>query len=238
MVSNLLGITQVDPIKYNLIFERFYNSGRNSPGKISWPDIDFDIPKVARDETIEYIKNKYGEYNVAQIQTFQKLKGRASLTRVMAARGNIGFAEQKEITKCIPEEHKVTDELKEIQDEYGFSSSIFWALEHNAKNIKPWCHLGKDGKLEGPMAKIFEQAIRIENTKIQSGTHAAGIVISNNTISESCPMVLDVKGTSYLAGYDGASCEDSGLLKLDCLSLSSLDKIMDVVKIVGGDHKC
>jgi len=238
MVSNLLGITQVDPIKYNLIFERFYNAGRNSPGKISWPDIDFDIPKIARDDTINYIKDKYGEYNVAQIQTFQKLKGRASLTRVMAARGNIGFAEQKEITKCIPEEHKVTDELKEIEDEHGFSSSILWALEYNSKAVKPWCHLGKDGKLEGPMAKIFEQAIRLENTKIQSGTHAAGIVISNNPISESCPMVLDVKGKAYLAGYDGPSCEDSGLLKLDCLSLSSLDKIMDVVKIVGGDHKC
>jgi DNA polymerase-3 subunit alpha len=238
MVSNLLGITQVDPIPYNLIFERFYNAGRNAPGKISWPDIDFDIPKAAREETIEYIKEKYGEECVAQIQTFQTLKGKASLTRVMSARGNISFDEQKAITKCLQDEAKVSDELKDIEDEYGYSSSILWALENTPDKLKEWCHIGEDGKLEGRLAKIFEQAIRIEHTKIIAGTHAAGIVVSSSPISESCPMVLDSKGKSYRAGYDGPSCEDSGLLKLDCLAIRGLDKIMDVEKIVGGEDLC
>jgi DNA polymerase-3 subunit alpha len=238
MVSNLLGITQVDPIPYNLIFERFYNAGRNAPGKISWPDIDFDIPKAAREETIEYIKGKYGEECVAQIQTFQTLKGKASLTRVMAARGNISFDEQKAITKCLQDEAKVSDELKDIEEEYGYSSSILWALENTPEKLKEWCHIGKDGKLEGKLAKIFEQAIRIEHTKIISGTHAAGIVVSSKPISESCPMVLDSKGKSYRAGFDGPSCEDSGLLKLDCLAIRGLDKVMDVVSIVGGEDLC
>jgi DNA polymerase-3 subunit alpha len=85
------------------------------------------------------------------------------------------------------------------------------------------------------MAKIFEQAIRIEHTKIISGKHAAGIVVSNNPISESCPMVLDNKGKNMLAGFEGPSCEEVGLLKLDCLAIRGLDKVMDVVNIVGGE---
>ncbi|NVM35966.1 MAG: DNA polymerase III subunit alpha [Candidatus Lokiarchaeota archaeon] len=236
MVSNLLSVTQVDPIPYNLIFERFYNAGRNAPGKISWPDIDFDIPKAAREETIEYIKNKYGEENVAQIITFQKLKGKAALTRTMAARGNISFEEQKAITKCLPEPASVSDELQDIEEEYGYSSSIIWALENTPDKLKNWCYLGKDNKLEGRFAKIFEQAIRIEHTKIIAGKHAAGIVISSNPISKSCPMVLDNKGKGMLAGFEGPSCEEVGLLKLDCLAIRGLDKVMDVVNIVGGEN--
>jgi DNA polymerase-3 subunit alpha len=238
MVSNLLGITQVDPIPYNLIFERFYNAGRNAPGKISWPDIDFDIPKFAREETIEYIREKYGEDKVAQILTFQTLKGKAALTRTMAARGNISFEEQKAITKCLPEPATISDELQDIEDEYGYSSSILWALENTPQKLKNWCFMGEDGKLEGKLAKIFEQAIRIEHTKIIAGTHAAGIVISNNPISEFCPMVLDTRGKSYRAGFEGPSCEDVGLLKLDCLGIRTLDKVMDTVRIVGGENLC
>lgn len=233
MVADLLNITQVDPIPYDLIFERFYNAGRNSPGKISWPDIDFDIPKAAREETIQYIRNKYGEDQVGQIITFQTLKGKAALTRTMAARGNISFLEQKAITKCLLDESKVSDDLQDIEDEYGYSSSILWALENTPDKLKDWCYLGKDGKLEGKLSKIFEQAIRIEHTKIIAGKHAAGVVISNQPISESAPMVLDNKGKSMLAGFEGPSCEEVGLLKLDCLGIRTLDKIIDVVDIVG-----
>jgi DNA polymerase-3 subunit alpha len=237
MVSNLLGITQVDPIPYNLIFERFYNAGRNAPGKISWPDIDFDIPKAAREETIEYIRNKYGENNVAQIITFQTLKGKAALTRVMTARGNITFDEQKAITKCLQDESKVSDELPDIEEEYGYSSSILWALEHTPDKLKQWCYLSDDGKLEGKMAKIFEQAIRLEHTKIIAGKHAAGIVVSQEPVSATCPMVLGKDGNQH-AGFEGPSCEEVGLLKLDCLAIRGLDKVMDVVNIVGGEDLC
>ncbi len=236
IVSDLLGITQVDPIPYSLIFERFYNAGRNAPGKISWPDIDFDVPKAARDETVEYIRNKYGEDNVAQIITFQTLKGKASLTRVMTARGNISFDEQKAITRCLIDEASVADELKGIEQEYGFSSSIIWALENVPEKLKNWCYLGEGGKLEGRLAKVFEQAIRLEHTKIISGKHAAGVVISKDPISKTCPMILDKKGGHMLAGFEGPSCENVGLLKLDCLGIRTLDKIMDITSIVGGDY--
>lgn len=232
IVANLINITQIDPIKYNLFFERFYNAGRNSPGKISWPDIDFDIPKGIRKETIEYIRNKYGEENVAQIITFQTLKGRGSLTKVMAAQGGISFDEQKAITKHLPEEAKIADELQIMEDEYGYASSIQYTLEHTPDKLKSWCYIDKNGNLSGPMAQLFQQAIRLEGTKITASTHAAGIIISRNPIYESCPLMLNKDGDQLLAGFEGPYCEAVGILKFDCLAIRGLDKIMDIVDLI------
>jgi DNA polymerase-3 subunit alpha len=235
IVSRLLDIVKVDPIKYHLLFERFYNAGRNEPGKVSWPDIDFDIPKCAREETVEYIRNKYGHDNVAQIITFQTLKGKAALKRVMQADGKLDFAEQNAITHCLLDQSKVEDELPDIEEEYGFSSSILWALENTPEKLEDWCTIGKDNNLEGPLKDIFNQAIRLEHTKIISGKHAAGIVISDQPISSICPMILDKDGEHMLAGFEGPKCEDVGLLKLDCLAIRRLDKMQDMVKIIAGE---
>jgi DNA polymerase-3 subunit alpha len=235
LVADLLGITQVDPMPYDLLFERFYNAGRNSPGKVSWPDIDFDIPKAAREEAIEYTRNKYGKDKVAQILTFQTLKGKAALTRVMSVYGEVSFEEQKSITKLLLDENKISDELKDIEEAYGFSSSIIWALENMPDKLKRWCTMDKQGNLDGPLANYFSQAIRLEHTKIISGKHAAGVVVSKDPITEQCPMVLDKDGNNWLAGFEGPSCEEAGLLKLDCLAIRGLDKVMDVVSIVGGE---
>ena len=116
MVSYLIGITQIDPLKYDLVFERFYNAGRNTDERISMPDIDIDVPKVAREKVIDYMKQKYGTDNVAQIVTYQTLQGRSALKRVMQARGNISFTEQNEITKHIMDEAKIADELQDMKE--------------------------------------------------------------------------------------------------------------------------
>ena len=234
MVSYLMDITQIDPVPFNLIFERFYNAGRNSDGRVSMPDIDIDVPKQSREEIIEYIRSKYGSDNVAQIITFQTLKGRAALKRVMAARGNIGFEEQNSVTSHILDESKIADELQDMKEELGTSSIIWWALENRSEKLKDWCQIGEDGKLEGPFAKVFEQAMRLEGTKIIQSKHAAGIVVSPQPISEVCPMVLDREGNDLLAGFEGPSCEDVGLLKLDVLGIKMLDKIMEIPEILMG----
>ena len=232
IVSYLMDITQIDPIPYNLIFERFYNAGRNAGGRVSMPDIDIDVPKHARGDIMEYIRGRYGNDNVAQIVTFQTLKGRASLKRVMGARGNIEFDEQNAITSHILDESKITDELQDMKDELGTSSIIWWALENKADKLKEWCEIGDDGKLEGPFSRMFEQAIRLEGTKIIQSKHAAGIVISPQPIHDVCPMVLDREEKDLLAGFEGQSCEDVGLLKLDVLGIKMLDKIMEVPSIL------
>jgi len=238
MVSYLIGITQIDPIKYDLVFERFYNAGRNTDERISMPDIDIDVPKQAREKVIAYMKQKYGKSNVAQIVTYQTLQGRSALKRVMQARGNISFTEQNEITKHIMDEAKIADELQDMKEELGESSLILWALKNRQEKLKDWCEIGDDGKLEGKMARVFEQAIRMEGTKIIQSKHAAGVVVSPSPISDTCPMVKSAnKGEAdLLAGFEGPSCEDVGLLKLDVLGIRMLDKIMEVPLILKGHN--
>ena len=234
MVSYLIGITQIDPVQHDLVFERFYNAGRNTAERISMPDIDIDVPKEARAKIIGYVKGKYGESNVAQIISFQTLKGRASLKRVMQARGNISFDEQNAITQFIMDESKIADELQDMKEELGESSIVLWALKNKREQLKEWCEIGDDGKLEGRMAKVFEQAIRLEDTKIIQSKHAAGVVVSPRPISEMCPMIhsSDKEDKSRLAGFEGPSCEEVGLLKLDVLGIRMLDKIMEVPNIL------
>jgi DNA polymerase-3 subunit alpha len=234
MVSYLMDITKIDPIPYELIFERFYNAGRNAGGRVSMPDIDIDVPKCGREDIIEYIKGKYGKDNVAQIITFQTLKGRAALKRVMAARGNIGFDEQNAITSHLLDESKIADELQDMKDELGTSSVITWALENKSDKLKDWCYIDDDGNFQGKFARIFEQAIRLEDTKIIQSKHAAGVVVSPQPIYDVCPMVLDREEKNLLAGFEGPSCEDVGLLKLDVLGIKMLDKVMEIPKILMG----
>jgi DNA polymerase III alpha subunit len=152
----------------------------------------------------------------------------------MAARGNIGFEEQNSVTSHILDESKIADELQDMKEELGTSSIIWWALENRSEKLKDWCQIGEDGKLEGPFAKVFEQAMRLEGTKIIQSKHAAGIVVSPQPISEVCPMVLDREGNDLLAGFEGPSCEDVGLLKLDVLGIKMLDKIMEIPEILMG----
>ena len=234
MVSYLMDITKIDPIPYELIFERFYNAGRNAGGRVSMPDIDIDVPKCGREDIIDYIKKKYGKDNVAQIITFQTLKGRAALKRVMAARGNISFDEQNAITSHLLDESKIADELQDMRDELGTSSVISWALENKSDKLKDWCYVDDNGNLQGKFAKIFEQAIRLEDTKIIQSKHAAGVVVSPQPIYDVCPMVLDREEKDLLAGFEGPSCEDAGLLKLDVLGIKMLDKVMEIPKILMG----
>ena len=232
MVSYLMGITKIDPVPYNLIFERFYNAGRNAGGRVSMPDIDVDVPKYGRNDIIAYIKKKYGKDNVAQIISFQTLKGRAALKRVMASRGNISFDEQNAITSYILDEAKIADDLQDMKEELGTSSVITWALENRKDKLSEWCQMNENGELEGRFAKIFEQAVRLENTKIVQSKHAAGVVVSPQPIYDVCPMVIDREGKDLLAGFEGPSCEDAGLLKLDILGIKMLDKIMDISTIL------
>ena len=178
LVSYLLGITAIDPMQYGLIFDRFYNAGRNTKDRVSMPDIDIDVPIDKREHIIEYIKSTYGNDKVSQMLTFNTMKGRGALKDVLRAYGNLAFEDMNKITKNIPDEAKISDELQEMKKEYGEASIIKWALENRSNDLKEWCHLDEEGKLNGPLAKRFEQAIRLEGTKTNQSKHAAGVVIA------------------------------------------------------------
>lgn len=228
LVSYLLGITAIDPMQYDLIFDRFYNAGRNTKDRVSMPDIDIDVPIDKRENIIEYIKSTYGSDKVSQMLTFNTMKGRGALKDVLRAYGNLAFEDMNKITKNIPDEAKISDELQEMKKEYGEASIIKWALENRSNDLKEWCSIDEEGKLIGPLSKRFEQAIRLEGTKTNQSKHAAGVVIAPEALTNICPMVYDTKNKNLIAGMEMQDLENIGVIKFDILGVAVLDKIMNI----------
>lgn len=197
-------------------------------GKTSLPDIDTDYPKERRGDVIKYLQNKYGYDKVAQICNFGTTKGRSALKDVLNAHGACSFDEMNEITKYIPDEAKISDDLQEMIEESGEASIIQWALENNKDNLARWCETDDDGNLTGDFAEYFAQAIRLEGNKRTLGRHASGICISNIPIKDMGPVVQvgEEKEDLLLIGYDMHACESIGLVKLDVLGLATLDRLI------------
>ena len=233
-----MGVTEVDPIEHGLIFERFYNAGRNTENHTSLPDVDMDFEIQSRENTISYIKEKYGSDRVAQILTFSRMQGRGALKDVLRAHSACGFEEMNRITTWIPDEADISDQLQEMRDADkdsggdGEASIIMWALENHKKELENWCHIDDNGNLQGPMARRFEQAIRLEGTKRAQSKHAAGIVIAQEPLSHVCPMVHDKKSSQMIAGMEMGDLESMGHVKFDILGIALLDKIHGVKNLL------
>lgn len=232
LTAYLLGITQIDSIKYNLIFERFWNPAR----KDKLPDIDCDVPTDHREEIIEYIRKKYGEDKVCQMCTYTAMKGRGAIQDVLRVRGGVDPAERNRITKAIPDEAKIADKLQEMKDNGEEPSIIMWALRNRAAQLKEWCYLDENEELQGPLSKRFEQAIRMEGIIKSRGRHAAGLTIAARPLKEICPMILDEKSRQFVTEVDMYAVEDLGILKLDILGLSMLNKVMTATKLINERH--
>jgi DNA polymerase-3 subunit alpha len=196
------------------------------------PDIDVDVPINKREKIIEYIKNKYGLNKVSQMITFNTMKGRGALKEVLRVYDNISFEEMNRITKSIPDEAKIADELQEMKEDTGEASIIRWALENNVDKLKEWCYINDDGSLSGPLSKRFEQAIRLEGTKSNQSKHAAGVVISSQNLSDVCPMIYDSKNKQAIAGMEMQDLDALGLIKFDILGIAYLDKMMCVADLL------
>lgn len=226
LISYLIGITQIDPIEFDLLFARFYNAGRNTEDHISLPDIDMDVPANHRDDVIHYLKSKYGNEKVSQMITFGRLQGRSAIKEVLRVNEACSFAEMNTITKLIPNEAEISDQLAEMDDDDR--SIIRWALINNANNLKDFCRINDDGSLDGDYAEYFEQAIKLEGTFKTQGKHAAGIVISKEPLNRVCPMVKQKGSDEKIAGLEMTDLEALGHVKFDVLGLSLLDKIMKI----------
>ena len=233
LVSYLVGITLIDPIKYDLLFERFYNAGRNTADRVSLPDIDLDVPSGKRDEIIAQLKVKYGAENVSQMCTFGRLQGRSAIKEVLRVNKVCGFGEMNEITRYIPDEAVISDELAQMDEEDR--SIIRWALLNNADDLRDYCHIDDEGTLQGDYAEYFQQAIDIEGTFKSRGKHAAGVVISASPLAEVCPMVHQKHDTEKMAGLEMDDLEALGHVKFDVLAVRLLDKLMYIDEILEED---
>lgn len=206
IVAYCLRITDIDPIKYGLIFERFLN-----PERISMPDIDIDFCYERRGEVIDYVVEKYGADKVAQIITFGTMKARQAVRDVGRAM-NIGYKDVDAIAKQIPATLNMT---------------IDKALEMNGQ-------LSKEYEENKVVRDIIDTAKAIEGRARHSSTHAAGVVITKDDIVEYVPLYLSDKGVA--TQYTMGTLEELGLLKMDFLGLRNLTVIRDALEMIESVH--
>lgn len=206
IVSYCLGITNVDPIRYNLIFERFLN-----PERISMPDIDIDFCFERRGEVIDYVVHKYGKERVAQIITFGTMAARAAIRDVGRALA-IPYAEVDKIAKMIPMQ---------------LGMSIEKALEINGE-------LKNAYEADPRIHELISTAILLEGMPRHASTHAAGVVISSEPVTEYVPLYQS-EG-NICTQFPMNTLEELGLLKMDFLGLRTLTVIRDSVRLVEENH--
>ena len=238
LVLYLLGVTHVDPLEYDLLFERFYNDGRNTPGRVSLPDVDMDFEKWGRERIFARMKQRFGKEHVAQMITFQTMQGRGALKDVNRAHGIMSYEEINKVTQYIPDKADIDDQLQIMRENDmneggdGDASIIQWTLENQPDDLREWAYLDENGKIQGPLAKVFEQAIRLEGTKRGMGKHPAGVVISQQPLSEVCPMVHDKSTGELIAGMEMNDLEAMGHVKFDILGIAVLDKVKGCLNLL------
>ncbi len=199
LVAYLLGITELDPIKYGLLFERFLN-----PERVTLPDIDVDICYIRRDEVINYVRNRYGAEKVSQIATFGTMAAKASI-RDVARVLNYSYSQSSEIVKLIPNVLNITlDEAlktsKELRDDYDTNPDT---------------------------RKVIDFARKLEGLPRHTSVHAAGVVISKIPLDEIVP--LQISNGMLITQYDKDAVEELGLLKMDFLGLRTLTIIAETL---------
>src|SRR5947209_695594 len=206
LLAYTLGITNVDPLRYQLPFERFFNTER-----ADMPDIDMDFPDDRREEVIEYVTRKYGDDCVAQMVTFNTMAAKASVKDVARVMGEQEIGDR--ITRLIPVGPKVTlqgslDSVRELSDMY------------------------KESKVA---QELIDQALKLEGSVRSTGVHAAGVIVANEALEHFVPLQLrDPKDPSKgrITQYEQAHLEELGLIKFDFLGLSNLTILDNAVKFI------
>ena len=203
LVAYALLITDIDPIPYGLLFERFLN-----PERVSMPDFDIDFCQNRRMEVIEYVTRKYGKDNVAMIVTYGQLKAKAAI-RDVARVLNLPFAEADRLAKLIPDELGI-----KLADAYDREPRLREVIQDSETNTF-----------------LYETALALEGNHRNTGMHAAGVVISGDPLWEYVPIFTGTNG-EYVSQYAKNEVEEAGLVKFDFLGLKTLTVIDDALRLV------
>ena len=204
LVAYSLEITDIDPMKYDLLFERFLN-----PERVSMPDIDIDFCQKRRGEIINYVVDKYGRNNVAQVITFGKLLAKGvirDVARVMA----MPYAQADAMAKLIPDELGIT-----LEDAFKKEPKIKELINQDPQSKRVW-----------------EFSLALEGLNRNSGMHAAGVVMSNEELWHKAPLYKTTKDDSLVTQYSLKYLEDVDLIKFDFLGLKTLTVIDDALKLI------
>jgi DNA polymerase-3 subunit alpha len=205
VVAYCIGITSIDPIQYNLVFERFLN-----PERINMPDIDIDFDDEGRQKVIAYVANKYGKNQVAHITTFGSMAAKSAIRDVARVLG-LPLAQADHMAKLVPEKLGIT--LTQAFDE-----------------VPELANLKKDNQTLA--SKVLTMAETLEGCARHAGVHAAGIIIAPNDLLEYIPVKTDKHSDLLVTQYDGSVVEQVGMLKMDFLGLKTLTILKDAVALV------
>ena len=217
VVAYALGITSIDPIKYNLLFERFLN-----PDRVSLPDIDIDFDDEGRNKVIEYVVDKYGSDQVAQIITYGRMAAKSSIRdtgRVL----DLSLSEVDRISKLVPN--------MKLNDIFSMNESDLKS-ELRTDEFSRVTELKKLFKASDLSAQTLQQASLLEGSLRNTGIHACGVIITPSNISEFVPITRAKDSDFYVTQFDNSVVEDAGLLKMDFLGLKTLTIIKDTVKLI------
>jgi DNA polymerase-3 subunit alpha len=223
VVAYCLWITNIDPIKYDLLFERFLN-----PDRVSLPDIDIDFDDEGRQKVLDYVIEKYGANQVAQIVTYGTMAAKSSI-RDTARALDLPLSDADRIAKLIPnvklknifgEDEKSKGKIKELRKE-------------DYDCVTELVRLSEGDDLE---ARTINQAHKLEGTVRNTGIHACGVIITPEDITNLIPVGTAKDSDMYVTQYDNSVVESAGLLKMDFLGLKTLTLIKDTIKIIKAIH--
>jgi DNA polymerase-3 subunit alpha len=222
VVAYCLWITNIDPLKYDLLFERFLN-----PDRISMPDIDIDFDDEGRSRVMDYVINKYGSNQVAQIITYGTMAAKSSI-RDTARVLDLPLFDADRIAKLIPTMSKLNKIFSLDEKELGkkFRSE-------DLEKVNQLLNISEGDDLE---AETVNLARTLEGSVRNTGIHACGVIITPDDITKFVPVATAKDSDLYVTQFDNSVVEDAGLLKMDFLGLKTLTLIKDTVKIVKAKH--
>jgi len=219
-VAYCVGITNIDPIKYQLLFERFLN-----PERGSMPDIDTDFDDVGRQKVIDYVIDKYGQNQVAQIITYGSMKAKTSIKDVARAL-ELPLDESNMLSKLVPEMAGVTyDQIYDLTD--SKLKEVF-----NADDMAGILKLRQIIKTDTLQGRVLKEARLLEGSVRNAGVHASAVIIAPSDISEIIPVCTLKDSSMWVTQFDGKVVEDAGLLKMDFLGLRTLTIIKDALALI------
>ncbi len=226
VVAYCLGITNIDPIKYDLLFERFLN-----PERISMPDIDIDFDDEGRSKVIDYVIDKYGKDQVAQIITYGTMAAKSSLRdvgRVM----NVPLPEVDKVAKTFPTHLGAT--LKAVLAEKDIDKKLKDNM--NSEDIEAAYKFRKLAEQKDDIGVLIRNAKKLEGSVRNTGIHACGVIITPDEMTKYVPVSTAKDSDLQVSQFDNNVVEDAGLLKMDFLGLKTLTIIKDAVRLVKERH--
>ena len=221
-VAYSVGITNIDPIKYKLLFERFLN-----PERVSMPDIDIDFDDEGRDKIIDYVVNKYGQTQVAQIITYGTMAAKSSI-RDVARVMDLPLSDADRISKLVPD-------LKKFKHIFGRTAEEL-KKEFNGDDLANVKQLIEISEQENEEGRILNQARKLEGSVRNTGIHACGIIITPQDIREFIPVATAKDSDLLVTQFDNSVVESAGLLKMDFLGLKTLTIMKDAIKLIKQRH--